>query len=407
MNRDRSISAFLGLNRNIVLLLCGIVTIGSGEEMWMRFLPKYLESVGASALLIALYDALKTLLGAVYAFPGGLIVDRWGHRRAFIAFTVLSIAGYAAVLALPGWAGVIFGMFLFLAWSNLSLPATFSLVGRSLPAGKHAMGIGVQSLVRRLPVIVGPIAGGVLMDRLGLVRGVRAGIVLTILLAASATLFQSRIRADDPPSGNLRWNFLRHLRDFDPRLRRLLFSDILIRFCERIPYAWVVIYAMDNRHVTATQMGLLIAIEMGMAIACYVPAAHLADRYGREPYVIATFLFFTAFPVSLMFATSFSLLAAAFAIRGLKEFGEPARKSLIISYAPEDRRGQVIGTYYLLRDTIVTTGSFVGAVLWEIGPRVNFGGAALFGALGTFFYIRTVVRKSSGKLKVHPAGDVL
>lgn len=126
----------------------------------MRFVPKYLEVLGASAFVIGLFDAVKTLLAAVYAYHGGVAVDRMGHRRALTAFTIASLCGYGVVLAVPTWAGVIAGMFLFLAWSNLSLPATFSIVAAHLPAGKHAMGIGVQSLIRRIPVIIGPVVGG-------------------------------------------------------------------------------------------------------------------------------------------------------------------------------------------------------------------------------------------------------
>lgn len=381
------LSQFLGLNRNVVLLLCGIVLIGSGEETWMRFVPKYLEGLGASALLIGLFDAIKTLLGAVYAFPGGLAVDHWGHRRAFVTFTLISISGYAVMLVAAGPAGVLLGMFLFLAWSTLSLPATFSLVGRSLPSAKHAMGIGMQSLIKRIPVLIGPVVGGLLIDRLGLVRGVHAGVAVTIVLALGALGLQSAIRSDDTPSPHSEWSLARVVRGFDPPLRRLLFSDILIRFCERLPYAWVVIYAMDQRGVSAAGVGALIAIEMTAAIICYVPAAYLADRFGKEPFVIATFVFFTLFPLSLMMARSFALLAAAFAIRGLKEFGEPARKSLIISYAPLETRGQTIGAYYLVRDTVVTAGSFVGAALWKWSPDANFGSAAALGLLGTLLYV--------------------
>jgi hypothetical protein len=82
------------------------------------------------------------------------------------------------------------------------------------------------------------------------------------------------------------------------------------------------------------------------------------------------------FPLTLIVADNFVLLAVAFAVRGLKEFGEPARKSLIISYAPTAVRGQIVGGYYLVRDTIVTAGSFVGALLWKLGPTVNFAGAS-------------------------------
>jgi MFS family permease len=394
--RDQSgLAGFLGLNRNVVLLLCAIVLIGSGEETWMRFVPKYLEGLGATAFVIGMFDAIKTLLGAVYAFPGGLIVDRWGHRRAFVAFTIISIAGYAAVLWSASITGVIAGMFLFLAWSTLSLPETFSLVASSLPAGKHAMGIGIQSLIKRVPVLIGPVAGGLLIDRLGLVRGVHAGVAVTIILALCALGLQSEIRSEDRRSRQLRWNLIAVVRGFDPELRHLLVSDILIRFCERLPYAWVVIYAMDQPGVTAAGAGALIAIEMAAAMACYVPTAYLADRFGKEPFVIATFVFFTLFPLSLLFAKSFLLLAVAFAIRGLKEFGEPARKGLIIHFSPPETRGQSVGAYYLIRDLTVTAGSFVGVILWKISPEANFTAAAVLGALGTLFYVQRGARRAS------------
>ena len=62
----------------------------------MRFVPKYLQALGATVFVIGLYDALRTLLGAIYAYPGGVIADRWGHRHAFIIFNVVSIVGYCA-----------------------------------------------------------------------------------------------------------------------------------------------------------------------------------------------------------------------------------------------------------------------------------------------------------------------
>src|SRR5437773_2299960 len=83
----RRLTDFFGLKRNLVVLLVAIFVIGAGEELWMRFVPKYLQAVGATVFVIGLYDALRTLLGAIYAYPGGLLVDAWGHRRAFLVFS--------------------------------------------------------------------------------------------------------------------------------------------------------------------------------------------------------------------------------------------------------------------------------------------------------------------------------
>src|SRR6476620_3903335 len=394
-NTARRLAEFFALKRNVVILLLAIMVIGAGEELWMRFVPKYLQALGAAPFIIGHYDAIKTLLGAIYAGPGVIVADRFGHRRALIAFNVVSVIGYTVVLVVPHWGAVLAATFLFLAWSCFSLPATFSLVGAALHEQKHAMGIGVQSVIKRLPIIIGPICGGVLIDSFGIVIGVRIALAITIVLGIGTMLLQRRLGEEksEMPFQGLR--FWRVVSDFPPALRRLLVSDILIRFCERIPYAWVVIYAMDNAGMTATQVGVLTAIEVATSVLCLIPAAYLADKYGREPFVITTFVFFTAFPLALLAAHDFAWLSLAFAMRGLKEFGEPARKALIISHAPSVACARPIGAYYLIRDLIVTGGAFIGAGLWNIGPAVNFWSAAAFGAVGTIFYSFTYPRRAA------------
>lgn len=393
----KSLAAFFGLKRNLVILLIAIFVIGAGEELWMRFVPKYLQVVGATVFVIGLYDGLRTLLGAIYAYPGGVLADRWGHRHAFIIFNVVSIVGYVLVLLIPNWGGVIAGMFFFLSWSCFSLPATFSLVGAALEANRHSMGVGVQMVVRRLPMMISPILGGILIDRFGVVGGVRIALLVSILLSAATILVQrllpkeSKDKARDLEATlNLkRWRFWQTLREFNAPMRRLLFSDILVRFCERVPYAWVVIFAMDYIGMSGQQVGVLTAIEMFAATLCIIPTSYFADKFRREPFVIATFVMFTLFPIALLMSRSFSALVIAFTIRGLKEFGDTSRKALIIGYAEPERRGQMIGAYYLVRDLVVSTGAILGAYLWKLGPALNFLGAAAIGAAGTIFYIRT------------------
>jgi MFS family permease len=392
VNPGRRLADFFGLKRNLVVLLVAIFVIGAGEELWMRFVPKYLQTVGATVFVIGLYDALRTLLGAIYAYPGGVLVDIWGHRRAFLAFNLISIVGYALVLFIPHWGAVIAGMFLFLSWTCFSLPATFSLVGATLAASRHSMGIGVQSVIKRLPIMIAPVLGGMLIDRFGIVGGVRIALLISIVLSALTIFVQWQLREEPKQevAADERWDFWRSLREFNSPMRRLLLSDILIRFCERIPYAWVVIFAMDYIGVSAKEIGVLTTVEMLAAILCIIPASHFADRHGREPFVIVTFIMFTLFPISLLMSRSFSALVIAFMIRGFKEFGDTSRKALIIGYCEPQRCGQMVGAYYLVRDLIVSVGAILGAYLWKLGPALNFLGAAAFGVAGTIFYVKTI-----------------
>jgi len=395
VSRWRDIAEFLALRRNTSLLLVALVLAGTGERLWLGFAPKYIETLGGGILVIGLFDALQTFLGAVYAYPGGWLTDRWGQRRSLLLFSLVSVAGYVLVLVWPHWLALLLGSFLFLAWSALSLPATFSVVATSLDKHRQTMGIGVQSLIRRVPMILGPLIGGWLLTRYGWTDGVRYALALCIVMSLLTGVFQwfmfepdgaAVSQPDNAKAADI--SFLGVVKSFTPSLRELLVSDILIRFCERIPYAFVILWAMDSGGLTAQQFGYLVALEMVTAMLCYVPVAHLADKYGRRPFVLATFVFFTLFPLALLWAHSFAWLAFAFVVRGLKEFGEPARKALIIGEATPELRSRTYGAYYLIRDCVVTSGSFLGAWLWSISPQANFIGAAVCSGLATIWFWR-------------------
>jgi MFS family permease len=410
VERLRKISDFLALRRNTSLLLVALVLAGTGEKLWLGFAPKYIETLGGGVLIIGLFDALQTLLGAVYAYPGGWLTDHWGQRRALLSFSAVSVAGYVLVLTWHHWLALLLGSFWFLAWSALSLPATFTVVATSLERHRHTMGIGVQSLVRRVPMMIGPLLGGWLLTRYGWIEGVKHALALCIVMSLLTAAFQWFMFESDhgtggepvPDSKNKNSGnrpgslaFFAVVKSFTPALCELLASDILIRFCERIPYAFVVLWAIDHNGLTAQQYSYLVAFEMITAMLCYIPVAHLADKYGRRPFVLITFVFFTLFPVSLLFARNFAWLALAFVVRGLKEFGEPARKALIIGEAAPELRARTYGAYYLIRDCTVTAGSFLGAWLWFLSPRANFIGAAVCGALGTVWFWVFVYRRRS------------
>lgn len=190
MNRLAFIVEFLALRRNPTLLLVALVLAGTGERLWLGFAPKYLEALGATVLVIGLFDALQTLLGAVYAWPGGWLTDRWGQRRSLLLFNALSLAGYVLVLLWQHWLALVLGVFLFLAWSALSLPATFSVIATSLDRRRHTMGVGVQSMIRRVPMIIGPLVGGWLITRYGWDQGVRFALLGCIGLSAVTMVFQ-------------------------------------------------------------------------------------------------------------------------------------------------------------------------------------------------------------------------
>jgi MFS family permease len=126
------------------------------------------------------------------------------------------------------------------------------------------------------------------------------------------------------------------------------------------------------------------------SILVYLPAGKIADRVGRKPFVIATFLNFALFPLAIIAASSFAMLVAAFVIGGLREIGEPARKAMIVDLAQDNVRARSIGLYYLVRSLSITPASAIGGLLWSVTPRVPFIVAGIVGIIGTFVFAATV-----------------
>jgi MFS family permease len=373
-------------NPSMIVMVAMVILVGTGEKLAERFLPLYLIALGGSSLSIGLLNGMDNLLSALYSFPGGYLSDKIGYKKSLIIFNIMAMIGFLIVILISTWWAVLIGALFFISWTAISLPAIMSLVADIVPKTRRTMGVTIHSLTRRIPMAIGPIIGGALIGASNTVTGIRIAFSIALGLGAISIVLEILFIKEDTQKHPTKITLKNSLKNISPNLRNLLISDILIRFAEQIPYAFAVVWAVNINGITALQFGILIAIEMATAMLIYIPVAYFADRSTKKPFVVITFIFFTMFPLVLIFCRSFPLLIIAFIIRGLKEFGEPTRKALIMDLAPERAKANTFGTYYLIRDVIVSLAAFGGAFLWNINPIVNFAVATVFGILGTIYF---------------------
>ena len=306
----------LALERNVASAAGAVFLLGFGEELWKRFVPKYLEALGAGAVAIGLYGAAEDFFDAVYQFPGGTIADRLGRRRAFPLFIGVASLGYLVYLVSPSWPWVFAGLALAMGWNSMASPATFAVIADALPRGRRAMGFTVQSILRRVPRLVSPLVGGALIGAFGVVAGMRIGFASTLVLAGLTLVVVARMDLPVLPTRPMRMRGV--WRTFDPALRRLLVSDVVIRTCEGMAGVFVILYVTTVRGFSVPAFSLLLALQVATSLVVYLPAAQLADRIGRKPFVTATFLAFALFPVTVALAAGPAAMALAFIVGGLQ-----------------------------------------------------------------------------------------
>jgi MFS family permease len=386
------LKAFIHRRRSMAGLTAMIVLVGMGEHIAERFLPLYLQQLtqaSTAIFAIGLLAGLDDFLSALYSFPGGYLSDRLGTKLALLFFNALSMAGYLCVILIPSWWAVLAGAAFFISWSAISLPATMEILAKAVPKDRRALGVSILAVVRRIPKMLGPVVGGTCIAVWGVEEGVRAAFILALAFALAATWVQQKwIPEERRGKKEAEANPWRLWGQMPSPLRHLLWSDILIRFCERIPDVFVVIWATRyiRQPISEFAFGWFSALENITAVLIYLPVAFMADRFGKKPFVLITFIFFTLFPLALWQSHSFWPLIGAFVLRGLKEFGEPSRKALIMDLAPEGRKAAIFGLYYLIRDILVAFAALGGAWLWKISPELNLLTAFAFGAAGTLFF---------------------
>jgi MFS family permease len=383
-----AIANFLSLERNVSLASAAVFILGLGEELWKKFLPKYLEALGATAPIVGLFGTAEDFFDAIYQYPGGWLADFAGRRRAFLILILVASAGYVVYLLSPSWPFLLAGLGLVMAWQSMASPAIFALIGDSLPRERRAMGFTIQSILKRIPIVIAPLAGGAMIASLGVIKGIHVALALTLICAGITLLLIRKINVNSGVAKPT--NILGVWRSFDQVLKRLLISDVIIRTCEGMTGVLTILYVTNVLHVGVAMYGTLVAIQMVSSIAVYVPASKIADRVGRKPFVIATFVCFALFPLAIVSASSLLLLILAFVIGGLREIGEPSRKAMIIDFADEGVRARSVGLYYLVRSLSITPAAAIGGLLWKAAPEVPFLLAGTIGLAGTLVFALTV-----------------
>jgi MFS family permease len=410
-----SVRQVVAMPRDVLVLSVAMLAFSLSFQMTSRYVPAYIETLGASGVVVGLYKSLGDLIGAVYPYPGGAVSDRVGSRSALTVFGFLSALGFVFWLVapgltvtvggvtVPGWVWVFLGLFLVQAWQSFGLGATFAVVKQSTDPRHLAAGFATTETFRRVGFLLGPLIATVLFaGTAAFVVGFQAILGVAVVFAVVGTVVQHyRYDASEDTIGKSFEGIegiRRDLREMPAPLRPLLLGDTLVRFGNGMVYAFVVLVVTDVWRLEATLFGftldpaalfgILLAVEMVVALVSMYPVARLAERTGLKPVVAIGFVVYAVFPVALISAPQEPLVVGAiFAFSGLRFAGLPAHKALIVGPAGQDTGGRVTGTYYLLRNAAIIPSGVVGGLLYDADPTLTFGAATVVGLVGTGLFL--------------------
>ena len=420
---------FFSFRRDVLVLSVAMFAFSLGFQMTSRYLPRYMQVLGASGFVIGMFGTVGNVIGAVYPYPGGALSDRIGSRLSLTVFGLLSSLGFlfwliaptVGTIALAGvtiepWFWIFVGLFLAQAWKSFGLGATFAIVKQSVPPSKLARGFASTEVFRRSAFLLGPLlAAGVLFAVADFQVGFQVVLAIAVVFAVVATTAQHILYEPEDTAIGKSFEGVDEiaddLRNLPPELRPLLVADTLVRFANGMVYVFFVIVVTDFLSVGFTGFGfdlrpdaffgVLLGVEMVVAILSMVPVSKLTEYAGLKPAVALGFSVYALFPLLLIFAPANQwALLLLFAYSGLRFAGLPAHKALIVGPAQADAGGRVTGSYYLVRNFLVIPSAALGGWLYDAdwtvtvrdvtiqaGPRLAFTVATAIGLLGLVYFV--------------------
>jgi len=393
-SRDRRTGHLSGLKGNVIVLGATASLTYFAESMAYPYELLYLQALGAPALAIGLLGSLASLLVLVSRLLGAYAADSRGRKGVAVLATFGVALSYSVIAAAPFWWIAAVGVALVGAFSSLSLPAIQALIADSAASGRRGLAYALVDTLPSALSVFAPISAALLVERSGLVQGVRLVYALGALLALSAGLVralwleETLVRAPEPPSLSARLvssvkGAIAMLKGVQAPLLPLAVALVVNSFEESM-FRFMPLYVVGVAGIGETEWALLSSIFFAVPLVAGIPLGLLVDSIGRRRSMLLAYALWvpaTIYFVQCRSTLEMALVFTAFSL-GASLFN-PAYQAMLADLAPREARGRVMGAVGALRLLASIPASALAGLLYSEGPAYPFLLAAILGATNT------------------------
>ncbi|MCP4225195.1 MAG: MFS transporter, partial [Actinomycetia bacterium] len=264
------------------------VALSLGMGMLLPVLPLYLEHIGLSFTTLSFVLAATGVGASLGGLPVGAVTQRFGENAVLVA----SLTASAAVSAAIGVTEVALVLMALRFISGVAMTGVRlsrqAFVARTVDVRLRGRAMSLLGGTSRLGFFVGPAVGGILVDSIGFTATLATcGIVmasgtLPILVLGRESL--DRPAAEDRATESL-------LAALRPHWRRLLTTAIgpALIIAARRGRQIVLPLIANELGLSATAVGLIVAIGTGADLLLFPVSGYLMDRYGRLFAIVPAF----------------------------------------------------------------------------------------------------------------------
>jgi MFS family permease len=383
--RARLKAEFAFVRGNLLFLILSYVVFRFASSLHSSFSSLYIRELGATPFLLGLMSSVGSAIYALIRIPGSFIANKYGRRTIIVIFTYGVALSYLFYVFAVDWRFVMVGMVI-LNLCHMYIPALEAIEADSIPSERRGMGYAAINVFPMILAIFAPPIGGFLVERLGLVPGMRivyAIVVMGGLMSATIrTLFlkETLVNPERIRLQELRSAFKESVRSIAEAWRYMskgvvFFTIVMLISAFEAPLfeLFMALYANDVVGVSGLQWSLMGTVWMVTTLFVGMPLGRMIDTVGRKKSILLAYLFST--PIILFFILSRGFIQLLI-VHILSAVGQavmwPALYALQADLVPQDKRGRIMGIIGTLRTLAMVPASTIFGLLYQSNPATPF-----------------------------------
>jgi len=402
MKRVREELGFL--RGNLLVLIASYMLFGLTNSLYTPFRSPYIRELGATPFIIGLMDSVSSAILAFIRIPGAFIADKYGRRKVIVIFTFGAALSYGFYILAWDWRLILVAMMVS-SLSHIYQPALEAIEADSLPSDKRGFGYTLIWLLPGIPAFFGPIIAGYLVDKQGMLSGMRLvyGIVFVVSLGIAS----------------IRWLFLKETIEVDEQLGsrelvssmresvgslvdawKLVSRDVkivtmvylLMSFEYPLFATYYSLFAFDKVGITGLEWGIITTIGTVAMMIAGLLSGKLIDSIGRKKALLIGYLISTPTLIAFTMITGYrQMLIANILFQVATVFFFPALNALRADLIPQEMRGRILGLMGTIRSFALVPAGLIFGFMYELNVNYPYYLGVLIELATVYIIIRYLV----------------